>query len=131
MPRDIFVLHALKTMGVQLAVGEFDTGSSSLSYLRRSPIDTLKIDQTFVHEIGASADAAFLSAMMSVGKTLKKRVVAEGVEKREQLAFLQTERCHEGPGYYFSPPVDAENFAALLGTGKSDSLGVGTQPLEP
>jgi PAS domain S-box-containing protein len=115
----IFVLDALKAMGVQLALDDFGTGNSNLSYLRRFPIDTLKIDQTFVHKIGASADdAAFLGAMMSVGKTQKKRVVAEGVEKREQLAFLQTERCHEGQGYYFSPAVDAEHFAQLLGTGK-------------
>ena len=117
----IVVLHALKAMGVQLTVDDFGTGNSSLSYLRRFPIEALKIDQTIVHKIGGSADDAFLSAMMSVGKTLKKRVVAEGVEKREQLAFLQTERCHEGQGYYFSPPVDAENFAQLLGAGKSDS----------
>jgi diguanylate cyclase (GGDEF)-like protein/PAS domain S-box-containing protein len=124
MPDDEFtisVLLALKAMGVRLAVDDFGTGNSSLSYLRRFPIDTLKIDQTFVHMIGASADdAAFLGAVMSVGKTLKKRVVAEGVEKREQLAFLQSERCNEGQGYYFSPAVDAEHFARLLGTGKSD-----------
>jgi EAL domain-containing protein (putative c-di-GMP-specific phosphodiesterase class I) len=115
------VLYALKAIGAQLALDDFGTGNSSLSYLRRFPIDTLKIDQTFVHKIGASADhAAFLGAMMSVGKTLKKRVVAEGVEKREQLAFLQTERCHEAQGYYFSPAVDAEQFAELFGTGKPD-----------
>jgi len=117
----IVVLHALRAMGVQLALDDFGTGNSSLSYLRRFPIDTLKIDQTFLHKIGASADhAAFLGATMSMGKTLKKRVVAEGIENREQLAFLQTERCHEGQGYYFSPPLDAEHFARLLGTGKSD-----------
>jgi EAL domain-containing protein (putative c-di-GMP-specific phosphodiesterase class I) len=57
--------------------------------------------------------------MMNVGKNLKKRVVAEGVEEREQLAFLQTERCNEGQGYYFSPAVDAEHFPQLLGTRKS------------
>jgi diguanylate cyclase (GGDEF)-like protein/PAS domain S-box-containing protein len=117
----ISVLQALKAMGVQLALDDFGTGNSSLSYLRRFPIDTLKIDQSIVHEISTSADdAVFLGAMMSVGKTLKKRVVAEGVEEREQLAFLQAERCSEGQGYYFSPPVDAEHFAQLLGTGESD-----------
>jgi diguanylate cyclase (GGDEF)-like protein/PAS domain S-box-containing protein len=117
----ISVLQALKAMGVQLTVDDFGTGNSSLGYLRRFPIDTLKIDQSFVHEICTSADdAAFLGAMMSVGKTLKKRVVAEGVEKREQLTFLQAERCSEGQGYYFSPAVDAEHFAQLLGTGKPD-----------
>jgi EAL domain-containing protein (putative c-di-GMP-specific phosphodiesterase class I) len=126
----IVVLQALKALGVRLALDDFGTGNTNLSYLRRFPIDTLKIDQTFVYKIDASADdAAFLGAMMSVGKTLKKRVVAEGVEKREQLAFLQTERCHEGQGYYFSPAVDAEHFAQLFGTGKSDFLGVGPQLL--
>jgi diguanylate cyclase (GGDEF)-like protein/PAS domain S-box-containing protein len=113
-------LLALKALGVHLAVDDFGNGNSSLSYLRRFPIDTLKIDQTIVHNIGASADDAFLAAMMSVGKTLKKRVVAEGVEERAQLAFLQSERCNEGQGYYFNPPVDAEHFARLLGTGQSD-----------
>ena len=112
-----FVLHALKAMGVRLALDDFGTGNSNSSYLRRFPIDTLKIDQSFVHKIGASADDAFLGAMMNVGKNLKKRVVAEGVEEREQLAFLQTEQCNEGQGYYFSPAVDAEHFAQLLGTG--------------
>jgi len=116
----ISVLLALKAMGVQLAVDDFGTGNSSLSYLRRFPIDTLKIDQSFVHQISTSADdAAFLAAVMSVGKSLKKRVIAEGVEKREQLVFLQTERCNEGQGYYFSPAVHAEHFPQLLGTGKS------------
>ncbi len=117
----ISVLLALKGMGVRIAVDDFGTGNSSLSHLRRFPIDTLKIDQSFVREISTSAnDAAFLGAVMSVGKTLKKRVVAEGVEKREQLAFLQSEHCNEGQGYYFSPAVDAEHFAQLLGTGKPD-----------
>jgi diguanylate cyclase (GGDEF)-like protein len=117
----ISVLLALKGMGVRIAVDDFGTGNSNLSHLRRFPIDTLKIDQSFVREISTSAnDAAFLGAVMSVGKTLKKRVVAEGVEKREQLAFLQSERCNEGQGYYFSPAVDAEHFAQLLATGKPD-----------
>jgi EAL domain-containing protein (putative c-di-GMP-specific phosphodiesterase class I) len=113
-----FVLHALKAMGAQLALDDFGTGNANLSYLRRFPIDTLKIDQSFVHKIGAGTDDAFLGAMMNVGKNLKKRVVAEGVEERAQLAFLQTEQCNEGQGYYFSPAVDAEHFARLLGTGK-------------
>jgi EAL domain-containing protein (putative c-di-GMP-specific phosphodiesterase class I) len=117
----ISVLQALKAMGVQLTVDDFGTGNSSLGYLRRFPIDTLKIDQSFVHEISTNGDAAtFLRAVISMCKTLKKRVVAEGVETREQLAFLATERCSEGQGYYFSPAVDAEHFAQLLGTGKPD-----------
>ena len=110
----ISVLLALKAMGVRLAVDDFGTGYSSLSYLRRFPIDTVKIDQSFMVEISTNGDAAtFLRAVISMCKTLKKRVVAEGVETREQLAFLATERCSEGQGYYFSPPVAAKQFAQL------------------
>jgi len=116
------VLQALKTMGVQLAVDDFGTGYSSLSYLRRFPIDTLKVDRSFVRQITADADDAIIaSAVISMGKSLKLRVVAEGVETREQLAFLQDQRCDEGQGYYFSRPVVAEQFAKLLGSGISET----------
>ena len=116
------VLQALKAMGVQLAVDDFGTGYSSLSYLRRFPIDTLKVDQSFVRQITADADDAIIArAVISMGKSLKLRVVAEGVETREQLAFLQGQRCDEGQGYYFSRPVVAEQFAKLLGTGISET----------
>jgi len=116
------VLQALKAMGVQLAVDDFGTGYSSLSYLRRFPIDTLKVDRSFVRQITADADDAIIaSAVISMGKSLKLRVVAEGVETREQLAFLQDQRCDEGQGYYFSRPVVAEQFAKLLGSGISET----------
>jgi len=110
----IAVLRALKAMGVRLAVDDFGAGYSSLSYLRQFPIDTLKIDQSFMLEIGTDGDsAAFLRSVIGMGKTLKKRVVAEGVETQEQVAFLAAERCSEGQGYYFSPPVVAEHFPQL------------------
>jgi diguanylate cyclase (GGDEF)-like protein/PAS domain S-box-containing protein len=116
------VLQALKAMGVQLAVDDFGTGYSSLSYLRRFPINALKVDQSFVRQITADADDAIIaSAVISMGKSLKLRVVAEGVETREQLAFLQDQCCDEGQGYYFSRPVVAEQFAKLLGTGISET----------
>ena len=110
------VLQALKDMGVQLALDDFGTGYSSLSYLKRFPIDTLKIDQSFVRDLTTDADdASIVSAVISMGKSLHMRVVAEGVETREQLAFLQEQSCPEGQGYYFSRPVVAEEFTQLLG----------------
>lgn len=113
------VLGALKVVGVQLAIDDFGTGYSSLSYLKRFPIDTLKIDQSFVRDVATNADdAAIIGAVISMGKNLKQRVIAEGVETREQLAFLQAQRCGEGQGFQFSHPLSAEDFTLLLENGK-------------
>jgi diguanylate cyclase (GGDEF)-like protein len=112
----VAVLQALKGMGVQLALDDFGTGYSSLSYLKRFPIDTLKIDRSFVRDLTTDADdASIVTAVISMGKSLHMGVVAEGVETREQLAFLQEQSCPEGQGYYFSRPVGAEEFIQLLG----------------
>ena len=112
-------LNALKSIGVRLAIDDFGTGYSSLSYLRQFPIDTLKIDQSFVREITAgSLDDTIVSAVISMGKTLKQRVVAEGIETGEQLAFLQRQHCGEGQGFHFSRPVSAEEFVTLRRTKK-------------
>lgn len=115
------VLKALKAMGVRLAIDDFGTGYSSLSYLKRFPIDTLKIDQSFLRDImhatSDSDDAAIVAAVVSMGKSLNQRVIAEGVETREQLAFLQAQGCGEGQGFYFSGPVSADELAGLLRTG--------------
>jgi diguanylate cyclase len=109
------VLHALKDLGIGLALDDFGTGYSSLSHLKRFPIDTLKIDQSFVRDIVTDTDdASIVSAVISMGRSLKMRVVAEGVETREQLAFLQQRNCPEGQGYYFSRPVAPIQFARLL-----------------
>ena len=110
------VLRALKTIGVRLAVDDFGTGYSSLSYLRRFPIDVLKLDQSFLHDIARpeTKDAAIVNAVITMGKSLKHRVIAEGVETEEQLTYLRAHRCDEGQGFYFSPPVAPEQFAALL-----------------
>jgi EAL domain-containing protein (putative c-di-GMP-specific phosphodiesterase class I) len=117
------VLQQLKAMGVQLAVDDFGTGYSSLSYLRRFPIDALKIDRSFVREITTNPDdATIVSAVISMGRSLKQRVIAEGVETREQLAFLQNQQCAEGQGYYFSRPVPPQQFAQLLETGLSETV---------
>ncbi len=112
------VLQALKAMGVRLALDDFGTGYSSLSYLKRFPIDALKIDRSFVREITSNPDdATIVSAVIHMGRSLKHRVIAEGVETEEQLAFLRSQDCDESQGYYFSPPVPAEQFARLLEIG--------------
>ena len=112
------VLEALKAMGVQLAIDDFGTGYSSLSYLKRFPIDTLKIDQSFVRDIATDVDdATIVAAVIGMGRNLKQRVIAEGVETQEQLEFLQARHCDEGQGFHFSHPVSAADFARLLDTG--------------
>jgi EAL domain-containing protein (putative c-di-GMP-specific phosphodiesterase class I) len=111
----IAALRAVKAMGVGLAIDDFGTGYSSLSHLNEFPIDVLKLDQSFVHEIRAATDPApIVSAVISMGRSLNHRVVAEGVETAEQLACLQAMGCGEGQGYYFSRPLQAEEFAKLL-----------------
>jgi len=113
-------LKVLKGLGVQIAVDDFGTGYSSLSYLHSFPIDTLKIDQSFVQSISGDANTedtageTIVSAVIAMGKSLKQRVIAEGIETDRQLAFLRSHRCAEGQGYYFSRPVAAREFAALL-----------------
>jgi diguanylate cyclase len=115
-----YALGQLKAIGVRLAVDDFGTGYSSLSYLTRFHIDALKLDQSFVHDIVDSTDEAIVvSAVISMGKSLKHRVIAEGVETAEQLAFLQAHGCDEGQGYYFSRPVAAQQLSKLLETGIS------------
>lgn len=111
------VLSALKSIGVRLAVDDFGTGYSSLSYLKRFPIDSLKIDQSFVQGItSATDDAPIVRAVITMAKSLKQRVIGEGVETEEQMAFLQAHGCDEGQGYYFSRPITARQFATLLET---------------
>ncbi|CAD5200780.1 putative bifunctional diguanylate cyclase/phosphodiesterase [Pseudomonas sp. FEN] len=111
----IATLKAIKTLGIRLAIDDFGTGYSSLSYLQRFPIDVLKIDQSFVRDLnGDSNDAALVSAIISLGKSLNLNIIAEGVETLDQLAFLKAHDCEEGQGYYFSKAVDAETFLRLL-----------------
>jgi diguanylate cyclase (GGDEF)-like protein len=112
------ILRSLREKGVQLAVDDFGTGYSSLSYLRKFPIDALKIDQSFVRQIcNAPEETTIVTAVISMGRTLKLRVVAEGVETQDELAFLQAHECDEAQGYYFSRPVVAQQFARLLKVG--------------
>ncbi len=108
------LLTSLKNMGVQVAIDDFGTGYSCLSYLRQFPISVLKIDQSFVHEIHrAPVGTSLACAVISMGRSLGLRVIAEGVETAEQHAFLKNEGCLEGQGYYFSRPLPASEFARL------------------
>jgi EAL domain-containing protein (putative c-di-GMP-specific phosphodiesterase class I) len=109
------VLQELKAMGIQLAVDDFGTGYSSLSYLQQFPIDVLKIDQSFVQKITSNPeDSTIVRAIINMGKNLKHIVVAEGIETQEQMAYLQTQSCAEGQGYFFSRPLAPIQFALLL-----------------
>jgi diguanylate cyclase (GGDEF)-like protein/PAS domain S-box-containing protein len=119
----VVTLAALKAMGVKLAIDDFGTGYSSFTYLRRFPSDALKLHQSFVQEITADPeDATIVSAMINIGRSLKQRVIAEGVETRAQFDFLQRNGCGEGQGYYFSRPVAAEQAANLFKTGMPEGL---------
>jgi diguanylate cyclase (GGDEF)-like protein/PAS domain S-box-containing protein len=109
------ILKALRASGVQIAVDDFGTGYSSLSYLRKFPIDALKIDQSFIRQITTIPDETIIvKAVIGMGRSLKLRVVAEGVETQEQLAFLQAHECDEAQGYYFGRPVPPHQFASML-----------------
>jgi diguanylate cyclase (GGDEF)-like protein/PAS domain S-box-containing protein len=117
------ILKTLRARGVQIAVDDFGTGYSSLSYLRKFPIDALKIDQSFVRQITtAPDDTTIVTAIIAMGRSLKLRVVAEGVETPEELAFLQAQQCDEAQGYYFSRPVLPQQFARLLRTGIAEAM---------
>jgi diguanylate cyclase (GGDEF)-like protein/PAS domain S-box-containing protein len=106
------VLHALKRLGVKLALDDFGTGYSSLSHMRRFPVDTLKVDRSFVRDFTTdTADAGVVSAVIQMGKSLHMLVVAEGVETREQASRLRELACTEAQGYYFSRPLRAADLA--------------------
>jgi predicted signal transduction protein with EAL and GGDEF domain len=112
------LLKTLRESGVKVSIDDFGTGYSSLSYLRKFPVDTLKIDKSFVSQIKTAVeDRAIVGAVIAMGQSLNLRVVAEGVETQDELEFLRAHQCDEAQGYYFSRPVPAEQFAALLKTG--------------
>ena len=113
--RAIKLLTAIKQMGVRLAIDDFGTGYSSLGQLKNFPIDTLKVDRSFIRDLATdSEDRAITTAIIAMGKTLSLTVVAEGVETIEQQDFLRGQACDEMQGYYFSKPIAADEFATLL-----------------
>ncbi|UUZ87081.1 EAL domain-containing protein [Paenibacillus sp. P26] len=111
----IHKLQTLRSLGVQISMDDFGTGYSSLNYLKRFPINKLKIAQEFVRDITIDPDdAAIVQAIMAMAHSLKLNVIAEGVETPEQLAFLLNVRCEEIQGYIYSKPVPAQEFVHLL-----------------
>jgi diguanylate cyclase (GGDEF)-like protein/PAS domain S-box-containing protein len=111
----ISTLEAIKELGIQIAIDDFGTGYSSLSYLKKFPISTLKIDQTFVYELPENdGDRAIVSSIINLAHNLGLRVVAEGVENLEVLHYLQAENCDEMQGYYFSRPIPADDVKNFL-----------------
>ncbi|MDD5176670.1 MAG: EAL domain-containing protein [Sterolibacterium sp.] len=116
----IDLLKRLKKMGVNLSVDDFGTGYSSLAYLKRFPIDTLKVDRAFVRDIIADTnDVSITRAIITLAHNLKLKVVAEGVETEGQLGMLIANHCDEVQGYYFSRPLPVEEATALLRSGRS------------
>ena len=112
------ILKTLRERGVKIAIDDFGTGYSSLSYLRKFPIDALKIDQSFIRQISNDpCDINIVTAILAMGRSMQLQVIAEGVEKHEELAFLQAHQCDEAQGFYFSRPIPAPQFAALLEAG--------------
>ena len=111
----IMTLAALKRLGVHVSVDDFGTGYSSLAYLKRFPIDILKIDRSFVRDIGSDAsDAAIVAAIISLAHSLGLSVVAEGVEQQDQLIYLAGCGCDTIQGYMVSPPMRAEALEHFL-----------------
>lgn len=112
----VAMLQALREAGFHVSLDDFGTGYSSLAYLKRMPLDTLKIDRTFVRDLAVDTDdAAIVSAVIQLGHTLGMKVIAEGVESAEQLAYLQDRQCDEAQGFYLHRPVPAADFGQLIG----------------
>jgi EAL domain-containing protein (putative c-di-GMP-specific phosphodiesterase class I) len=111
----------LKDLGVQLAIDDFGTGYSSLGYLKRFPMDVLKIDKGFVRGLGHNPeDTAIVKAIVTMAKNLDLSVTAEGIETAEQLTQLRELGCDRGQGYYFARPLAADPLAALFARGVTD-----------
>jgi EAL domain-containing protein (putative c-di-GMP-specific phosphodiesterase class I) len=109
------VVQELRAMGLTLAIDDFGTGYSSLSYLKKFPVSRLKIDRSFIRDVAVNPDdAAITGAIISMAKSLRLKVIAEGVENEAQMSFLRTQQCDEIQGYYFSKPLMVDKIADKL-----------------
>ena len=126
-------LLSLKELGISISVDDFGTGYSSLSYLKHLPIDTIKVDRSFVRDIVTdSDDAAIVDAIVAMAHALKLNVIAEGVETCEQLDFLRQRKCQQAQGYYFARPLDPAQFEAFVSQGMSNgNMSVSTPDIQP
>lgn len=116
----ILTLHKLKSLGIRISIDDFGTGYSSLSYLSQFPFDVLKIDRSFICQLQEDdKNRAITIAILEMAHRLNLKIVAEGVETKSQLAFLEEHQCDEIQGYWFSPPLSAKDFSDLLHSGKS------------
>jgi EAL domain-containing protein (putative c-di-GMP-specific phosphodiesterase class I) len=116
----MYTLRELKALGVRISMDDFGTGYSSLNYLKRFPIDTLKLDQMFVKDVVTDpTDAAIVSAVIQMAHSLNLKVVAEGVERQDQLEFLRRQHCDIIQGYLFSKPVPADQLEAFINERKA------------
>jgi diguanylate cyclase (GGDEF)-like protein len=117
--RSVEVLEELKSAGLKIAIDDFGTGYSTFGYLKRVPIDVIKIDQTFICGLGSNAkDSAIVSAIAAIARALKVSVVAEGVETADQLCALRRLTCQQAQGYHFARPISPDDFAELIGSGQ-------------
>jgi diguanylate cyclase (GGDEF)-like protein len=113
-----FTLQAIREKGVQISIDDFGTGYSCLSYLQKFPVDILKIDQSFIQEISPGNQSVLVATIINMARALKLRVVAEGIETRGQMEFLEKLACDEGQGYYFCKAVLPDQFAKMLRVGR-------------
>ena len=114
--RVLAILSEFRTMGINLSLDDFGTGYSSLAYLKRLPVNILKIDRSFVVDIGKDTESqGLVEAIIAMGHSQNMKVIAEGAETEEQVAFLRSRGCDEVQGFYFSHPLPAEEFAAYIG----------------
>ena len=105
----------MKELGINIAIDDFGTGYSSLNYLRKIPLDRLKIDQSFIQNIDINrGDEVIIQAIITMAKNLNLEILAEGVETQKQLDFLKSKKCGEVQGFYFSKPLRAEQLEELL-----------------